>query len=268
MPFTLSHAAAVLPVRRRVIVSAFVLGSFAPDFEYFLRLSPQSRYSHELPGLLVFTLPAALFAIFLFHVVIKRPLLTLVPVWLERRLTPQCVEFRFGGLKRFAAIVASAAAGVATHIAWDSFTHRDTWLYEHSSILQYRFFIPVYGEIWIYKILQQVSTLAGIAVLAWVIAKWLRTAEVGPGVVGVPQFSNSQRFAALVAMTTVAVGAAMARAYWVFGMPESPRRAVRFITLAIVSSLAFLFTEVLVYSLVWQWRNRERPVLVEHPPSI
>src|ERR1700693_6652351 len=87
MPFTLSHAAAVLPLRRLNLVwSAFVIGSFAPDFEYFLRLSPESRYGHGFPGVFVFTLPTALVIFWTFHVVAKRPVVELLPTGIHRRL--------------------------------------------------------------------------------------------------------------------------------------------------------------------------------------
>jgi hypothetical protein len=37
MPFTVSHAAAVLPLRKlNLISSAFIVGSMAPDFPYII----------------------------------------------------------------------------------------------------------------------------------------------------------------------------------------------------------------------------------------
>ena len=39
MPLTIAHPAAVLPFRHsRLPISALVIGSLAPDFEYFLHL--------------------------------------------------------------------------------------------------------------------------------------------------------------------------------------------------------------------------------------
>src|SRR5581483_12465816 len=50
VPFTLAHPAAVLPLRRRGLVfSALVVGSMAPDFEYFFGL--KRPISHTMPGI-------------------------------------------------------------------------------------------------------------------------------------------------------------------------------------------------------------------------
>jgi|HubBroStandDraft_1064217.scaffolds.fasta_scaffold451974_2 hypothetical protein len=58
MPFTLAHAAAALPFRRLHLVwSGLVIGTFAPDLEYFVRFSPNDGYGHTLVGALVLSLP-------------------------------------------------------------------------------------------------------------------------------------------------------------------------------------------------------------------
>ena len=68
MPFTLSHAAVAAPLARRgLILSAVAIGSMTPDFEYFLRLSMNSRWSHSLPGVLTFCLPVSILVLWLFH---------------------------------------------------------------------------------------------------------------------------------------------------------------------------------------------------------
>src|SRR5581483_4447682 len=129
MPFTLSHAAAALPLRRlKLVTSALVIGTLAPDFEYFLRLSPDDGYGHTLQGTFVLTLPLAIVTLALFHAFVKVPLAGLFPDNVERRLINHINEFRFAGGARFALIVVSILTGIATHLAWDSFTHSGTWL--------------------------------------------------------------------------------------------------------------------------------------------
>ena len=45
MPFTLAHAAAALPLRRfKLVWSALVIGSFAPDFWLFMGLPGRIRW--------------------------------------------------------------------------------------------------------------------------------------------------------------------------------------------------------------------------------
>jgi Domain of unknown function (DUF4184) len=63
VPFTLAHGAAALPFRRlHLVFSGLLVGTFAPDFEYFLRLSPDDGFGHTLLGTFVLTLPLALLA--------------------------------------------------------------------------------------------------------------------------------------------------------------------------------------------------------------
>ena len=88
MPFTLAHAAAALPFRRtRLILSAVVVGTFAPDFEYFLRLVPGGHFGHTLPGVFVLDLPLSLVVLWLFHTYMREPIMTLLPEPIQRFTT-------------------------------------------------------------------------------------------------------------------------------------------------------------------------------------
>ncbi len=53
MPFTLAHPAAVLPVKNKwphlFNGTALILGSMAPDFEYFIRFKAQGTIGHSIP---------------------------------------------------------------------------------------------------------------------------------------------------------------------------------------------------------------------------
>ena len=180
MPFTVSHAAAVLPFRRSgLIISAFVIGTFGPDFEYFLLLEPRSRYGHHWPGVLFFTLPACLLALWLFHAFIKRPAAALLPSAIEQRVSPLLDDFSFRGAGRFLLIVLSIGAGILTHLLWDSFTHRYTWATHYWPRLLQGFAIPIFGVLPLYQILQHVSTIFGLVVLTIWGFRWLRTEAPG-----------------------------------------------------------------------------------------
>ncbi|AIK36171.1 hypothetical protein BG07_3819 [Bacillus pseudomycoides] len=55
MPFTFAHPAAVIPFckkQRYVSVTALVLGSMVPDFEYFLHFRPYGVIGHTFRVLL------------------------------------------------------------------------------------------------------------------------------------------------------------------------------------------------------------------------
>lgn len=122
VPFTLAHGAAALPFRHtRIVFSGLLIGSFAPDFEYFLRLAPDDGFGHTLLGVFVLTLPLALLVLWLFHDFVKLPLARLLPDAIQCRLTGHLEEFRFRGTGRFTLIVGSILLGIATHLVWDSF---------------------------------------------------------------------------------------------------------------------------------------------------
>ena len=71
MPFTLSHAAAVLPISRlgryRLPLSALMIGSMAPDFGYFFSQEASRELTHSFASLPLFALPMGL-AVWLFYV--------------------------------------------------------------------------------------------------------------------------------------------------------------------------------------------------------
>ena len=178
MPFTLAHAAAALPFRRsRLIPSALVMGTLAPDFEYFLRLAPGGGFGHTFGGAFLLSLPLALIMLWIFHAIVKAPLVALFPDAMRLRLTQHVGRFRFGGPKRFVLIVASALIGIATHIAWDSFTHSYAWPYRHFEWLRQNWPVPWLGPVSVCEILQHVSTTVGILLLAEWLLRWYRGTE-------------------------------------------------------------------------------------------
>lgn len=178
VPFTLAHAAAALPFQRtRLIPSALVMGTFAPDFEYFLRFAPLGPFGHTLRGALEFSLPAALVVLWLFHRFVKMPLTLILPDSIQSRLVPYLGRFRFSGVARFALIVVSILVGIATHIAWDSFTHPNTWLYYQWPFLSQTVDIPLLGPVRHCRVLQYISSVVGIGLLLLWAAPWHRTAK-------------------------------------------------------------------------------------------
>src|SRR6185295_14226025 len=116
MPFTfLAHQAPVLPLKllrpAHVSGTALVIGSMAPDFEYFIRGQPFSTISHTLVGQVVFCLP-----------------LTFLVGWLVRDLLgPLLGRFRPTTPILSVRYLACALAGSLSHVAWDGFTHGDGW---------------------------------------------------------------------------------------------------------------------------------------------
>lgn len=250
MPFTLSHAAAALPLRRlKLITSALVIGTLAPDFEYFVRLTPGHGYGHRLPGVFVLTLPLALVTLWLFHAVVKRPLVELFPDAVRRRLTNYVGEFRFGGAARFALIVVSILTGIATHLIWDSFTHSDTWLFRHWRPLHATILFWLVGPVSAYKVLQLASSILGIlALLIWALM-WYRNAKPADEL-SQPSPRSLRGILILAAATVIAAAGAALRSVMVMGIPASWYAEKHFLILWIITAIPLLWWQLVVYGLL------------------
>ena len=254
VPFTLAHAAAALPLRRlKLVPSALVIGTFAPDFEYFVHPGPNSRYGHTFPGVFLLTLPLALLVLWMFHTVVKRPLVGLLPDAMQRRVVPYLEGFRFGGAARFLLIVASVLLGITTHVLWDSFTHSNTWPYHHWGALRQMVHIPVVGMIPIYRILQHSSSLAGTGITAIWLQFWYRDRTTSDRTLtGSPSASRKKTIVALV--VAVAILGGLLRAFvWVEG--SSGAFSFRsFAGRAVITAIALTWWQLVAYGLFF-WRD-------------
>ena len=163
MPFTVSHAAAVLPLHRwtghRLPLTALMIGSMAPDFGYFFSHDASRQLTHSVVGLFIFSLPTGLF-VWLFYVAIleKATITLLSDRWHTRFAHTDAIT---------PALIARAGLaillGAATHLAWDDFTHRLTWSTAHFPFLRG----PTPGFSWlpVYHLLHGVSSVVGLVIL-------------------------------------------------------------------------------------------------------
>ncbi|MGP4042829.1 DUF4184 family protein [Streptomyces sp. 2A115] len=141
MPFTLSHAAAVLPALRtdgtgrgRLIPAALVAGSFAPDMTYYAASAlPEAmefgEFTHSFTGVLTVDVLIT-WALVGAWLVLREPLVALLPRGRQGRIGSllHCGSPR----ARFRPALAlwwyvSAVLGALTHVVWDAFTHLDRW---------------------------------------------------------------------------------------------------------------------------------------------
>ncbi|WP_328679051.1 DUF4184 family protein [Streptomyces sp. NBC_00322] len=185
MPFTLSHAAAVLPGIRKdgaargpLLTSALVMGSFAPDMTYFAATAVPGgmefgTFTHAPLGVLTVdvAITAALVAVW---VMVREPLLALLPTAWQGRVhafvrgraqrrtdrRPVAMALRF---------YVSAVLGASTHVLWDAFTHHGEWGIR---------LLPVLNEsvagLPVYSYAQYGSSVLGLVVLVWFAASALR----------------------------------------------------------------------------------------------
>jgi membrane-bound metal-dependent hydrolase YbcI (DUF457 family) len=168
LPFTVSHAAAVLPLHRisrhQLPLSALMIGSMAPDFGYFFSRAESRQLTHSFIGLFTFSLPMGLL-IWLFYIaLLEKATITLLPDrWHTRFAHTDAITPRLLVRAAIAIIL-----GAITHILWDAFTHRGTFVTNNLPWL----LDPVPGISWlpIYHLLQGLSSVFGL----WVLARWAR----------------------------------------------------------------------------------------------
>ena len=245
MPFTPAHAAAALPFRRsRLVPSALVIGTCAPDFEYLLRLAPRGRFGHTPLGALVLTLPVALLVLWMFHAFVKQPAAILLPEAVRHRLPHTSDKFRFGGPAGFLLIIASILVGIATHLLWDSFTHPNTWPCRHWEILRQPFILPIIGEMPLFKILQHSSTVVGMVIVAAWLLLWYRTTP--PSTVLTKTLPPMQKTAILALMMTIALVGAILRG--LSGRSPGNFSFKHFAARAVVTALALTWWQLLAYA--------------------
>lgn len=175
MPFTFSHPAAVLPFlflpKRWFSLTGLVLGSLAPDFEYFIRMKVQSSISHTWTGLLWFNLPLSIFLATIFHLCVRDKFIDSLPHSLQGRLMV-FKEFNWTKYleKNFIVVSISCMIGAMTHILWDGFTHQHGYFVQTISNLRQSFFVSGHS-IPVYKILQHLSSLVGGFIIIYTLCK-------------------------------------------------------------------------------------------------
>ncbi|MEQ6896657.1 DUF4184 family protein [Microbacterium sp. KR10-403] len=186
MPFTPSHAIVALPFARTPLAPAAVaVGAMTPDLPLFLRgTAVDYGWTHD-PAWLPATVLLAAALLLLWRCVLRPAARELVPAFIARRLPG---EWDAGAAasawetcaRRGAArasvvgillLVAALAIGVASHLAWDAFSHEGRLGVQVLPALD-----AAWGPLPGYKWIQHGSSLVGLAVLAvWAAIWWRRT---------------------------------------------------------------------------------------------
>jgi hypothetical protein len=259
VPFTLSHAAVALPFRlARLVPSAVLIGTFAPDLEYFIRLQAGGGWGHTLAGVFGLDLPLGLVTLWLFHRLVKVPLAYLLPDSLRARLTRQLVPFRFGPSLRFLHVVLSMLIGIATHLIWDGFTHGDTWIVRHIRWLQPNYLIPGGLGWWrVYSMLQIFSSAGGLLILAVWCLLWYQRAKPDSHIPANP-FTPRHRHVIVAIGIAAAAAIAFVRAWISIGVPASQEDVDDFVSQIVVTVGALIWWQLAMWGLLGPFRRSHR----------
>ncbi len=169
MPFTLAHPAIILPLkylpRKWISMTALLVGSVMPDCEAFIRTYSEKELTHNWFGFFVFGLPMGVVASFLFHNVVRDPLINHLPGFLRQRFS-DFTSFNWNQrfLNDWPVIILSMVIGAASHFFWDSFSHFDGWFLN--------LFPQLDGYIYLFQrdveipfLIQYINTLLGLLVI-------------------------------------------------------------------------------------------------------
>ncbi|HEY3930329.1 MAG TPA: DUF4184 family protein [Candidatus Koribacter sp.] len=247
MPFTVSHAAAVLPFRRtRLPWSALVIGSFGPDFEYFLRMHFNDREWHYFPWIVTYALPFTLLVYFLFHLFIKDPIIDLLPDGFQRRFHPEHDPYPHS-VRDWVLLLSALCIGLATHRIWDDFTHDYTWPWRHIAFLRSEITFHHHRVQQGYAVLQGLSTLAGLFILFIALIVWYH--RTPPDHPVNPHIPLLLKVAFFIFVPVVSFVGGDMRAHQIIGVPHSMTKHNEFFLTFVIACISCFLWQLIAYGI-------------------
>lgn len=257
MPFTISHTAVVLPFSRLLarwqLLSAAVIGAMVPDFRVFFPGVGRVE-THSVVALFSFCLPVGLVTYWIFQLLIKTPILEVLPDGPYARWRPFAAEAQVRSGRQWLRAAGGVLAGALTHLIWDGFTHdggRGVRMFPvlDDSIIDIgtRHLPAIY-------VLQDLGSLIGLAAVLAMIAYGLRRGSEAP----VPNRlvpSGERSTWITVYCTSALIFSAAFYAYARMGQPPTHSIMLR-VSGPAVASLRGLAAALLLVSLVLDLRLR------------
>lgn len=281
-----------MPLTRRGLpLSALVIGSMAPDIPYFVLPSGQSEFSHCWQGMLTLSLPLGIVALWLFHSVLKWPLLSLFPDSQRTRLTSVASGFTWNGWRGFFVIALNILVGGFTHYVWDGLTHYYGWEgvarftnwsrlaqslggnFDNIPNFRTVTFPTPLGRLFIFDILQYSSSLLGMVLLSFWYQRWLHEIPESPAE---EPFSHTEPLRR-ISLTLMAILFCVGLFWNGFqgysnGWPLYATGWIQgFIRQSAISSSKFALIGLLIHCLAWHWifgRSRSTSNLQPSKPSV
>lgn len=256
MPWTLAHPAAIVPLRRAtpkyLDFAALVLGSMTPDLGYYIDDSHLSTFAHTFLGSLAYdVLPG--FALYALFVLARTPVTFILPMPHRGLLAPMCSRPAVRSFLHLLAIAISLLLGAWTHIAWDGFTHRTGWVVQQIPTLRHLAISLGVANLAGYVVLQHLSSLVGIVILAVAYVRWIKRQAPLPASSGA---SDGWRYATCAALVVVAGIVALLLAFHE-DPPFGGLRAARLFVFSCAVNLVTVAVPlvVLVSTLSYAWRR-------------
>jgi hypothetical protein len=260
MPFTLSHAAAALPLRHllrgNAVFPALVIGCFIPDIPYFLPAPLCDINAHLLPGLLLFGIPCGWAVYVVWYGLLVEPCAALLPRAYAALVYDRSAPHAF--THRFWSVTLSLLAGAVSHIVWDAFTHRrGLVVHVWPSLAQPLFYVGSHA-LPPYFMLQHGSTMLGFVCLALHVRHRLRQVP-GINITGInvnaqcaPQLATTHKIAVAAALSIATAGFVWYTFSCAHVLKLSPYNFV-------CTSISAATAASVLYALAWHvYRLRER----------
>ena len=216
MPWTFSHPVAVMPLRslfrNRLPLSALVIGSLTPDLPFYLGSFDVSRMAHTVWGLLAICLPEGLALLAIIRWT-HRPIAAVLPSPHRQRLLSLPLRERITTPSAFLYTSLAILVGAFTHIAWDSFTHREGFFVSQFAIFRTPLFQAGGGTIRVYDVLQDASSFVGAVIVLIAYWQWSHRTDLGSEPGG-RRSHDAWRYRLLAAITAASLVAAAPIAYF------------------------------------------------------
>ena len=171
MPFTISHAGFLLPLKGIIpvhVLCGLMIGSVAPDFGYYAREFGVASYAHTVEGALCVSLPLAVYL--LVRLSFRRIAGTL-PKPHSGFLRSWGID-KHGIKKDLIGIMIAIFVGALSHNFVDSFTRESGAAVAVFPALSMQAFVLGEGPLHVFRILQYSGSVLGMAMM--LAAYWLR----------------------------------------------------------------------------------------------
>jgi hypothetical protein len=145
-----------------------------PDFGFLMPWRPARIETHSAIALLTFCLPVGLATYWIFQRMIKTAVLEALPDHTYSRWRPLAAPANFWNLKQWVLAASGILAGATSHLVWDAFTHEGARGVRMIPALDDPIVDIAGHRLMGARLLQDVSSLIGLAVVLGVVIYGLR----------------------------------------------------------------------------------------------